>query len=561
MSNEPFSNTQIMTWLFDTLEGVANGSYVYVCDLRTDYSKWSKAAVDTFALPSDVVYKVYELWETIVHPDDRALFVRTNAAVIAGDINIHDMSYRVKTRDGSYVMLESKGYVLKDSDSTPLFFCGLITNHGIHSNVDPDTGLRNLYGFFEDLNGMIQAGQPFRAFMFGVNHFSEINELYGYSFGNRVFQEIAKVLLEAAGTFGTIYRMDGARFAYLTTIASTERLERGHAQLVERFKAGLMVDGILVSLTFSAGMIPVETTTDLNGKLIYTCLRAVYNQSKMHGDSGLSVFNANKHFDISLRLRKLNAIRNSILNDCEGFFLCYQPIMNCVDEKLHGAEALLRWKSPEFGTVYPDEFIEIIERDPLYDILGNWILRQAMTDGHEFVQHSPSFVMNINLSYSQMEKKGFADDVLRIMEECQYEPQNLCLEITERCRLGDINLLKSIISVLRSRGIRFALDDFGTGFSSLGVLKEIQMDSVKIDRQFTKDMLHDRQSQHLIEQTAALAAVFGSDICAEGIETKEMRDLLTNFNVGTIQGYYYSKPVEKDVFTAHFWGKTEAVKE
>ncbi|MBQ8092580.1 MAG: GGDEF and EAL domain-containing protein [Clostridia bacterium] len=558
METAVFSNPQIINWLFDSLEAVSDGGYVYICDLKTEYSKWSQDAVDVFGLQSTNVYRIVDYWSRIVHPDDLNLFLKTNEQIISGSSAAHDMTYRVRTTDGTYVMVASKGSVLHDTDGTPLYFCGTLMNHGIHSNVDEDTGLRNQYGFFEDLDKLVLVKNSLRLLLFGVSHFSEINELYGYMFGNRVLQEIARIMKDAAGTSGTVYRMEGAKFAVITRQASTEAVISSYTRLMNRFKSGLPVDGQRIPLTFSAGMLPIDDTTLLNRKTIYSCLHYAFYQSKGHANGELFVFNEDSTSRNNIRLRKLNAIRNSISDGCRGFFLCYQPIMDCQSETLHGAEALIRWQNDEFGIIYPDEFIEVIEQDALYDILGEWILRQAMTDGLDFIRQYPDFIMNVNLSYSQMEKKGFSDHVLSLLQELGYRPQNLCLEITERCRLGNIALLKSIVEVLRARGIRFALDDFGTGFSSLGILKEIPMDTVKIDRQFTKDVLLDKKTRKLIKHTAALASTFESDICAEGIETEGMRDLFQKYKIRTLQGYLYSKPIDKAAFTERFLTGTSA---
>jgi EAL domain-containing protein (putative c-di-GMP-specific phosphodiesterase class I) len=231
------------------------------------------------------------------------------------------------------------------------------------------------------------------------------------------------------------------------------------------------------------------------------------------------------------------------VNECEGFFLCYQPIVDADTEMITGAESLLRWKNAEYGIVPPVEFVDVLERDNLFPELGKWILRTALTDAKKFLGRYPGFVVNVNLSYTQLEKKDFVEDVLAILKETNFPPQNLCLEITERCRMLDMALLKDIFTALREHGIKIALDDFGTGFSSLGLLRELPVSTVKIDRSFVMNIEKDFSDQNTVRFISELANSFSSSVTAEGVETSEMRDFLLRFKIKSLQGYYYSKPI------------------
>ena len=227
----------------------------------------------------------------------------------------------------------------------------------------------------------------------------------------------------------------------------------------------------------------------------------------------------------------------------EGFFLLYQPVVDAETEQLTGAEALLRWKNDCYGLVPPDEFIPVLESDPLFPELGEWIIRQAVTAAKQIRRQHPDFVINVNLSYSQIEKPDFPDMVLRVLQELDYPPEHLCLEITERCRLLDMELLKNAVVTLKSRGILVALDDFGTGFSSVGLLKEIPVDTIKVDRSFVMRIEENETEREIIRNITDLAGVFGAKVCVEGVETAGMRDILREFHVKSFQGYYYAKPL------------------
>ena len=138
--------------------------------------------------------------------------------------------------------------------------------------------------------------------------------------------------------------------------------------------------------------------------------------------------------------------------------------------------------------------------------------------------------------------------VFRILDDMEYPPDHICFEVTERCRLLDIDHLKNVTARLKSRGILVALDDFGTGFSSVGIVKELPFDIIKIDRGFIQKIEDSKTDRELIKYFSGLASLYGAKVCVEGIETEGMRDILQNFGVGSFQGYYYAKPLMLDQF-------------
>ena len=155
----------------------------------------------------------------------------------------------------------------------------------------------------------------------------------------------------------------------------------------------------------------------------------------------------------------------------------------------------------------------------------------------------PNAVVNVNLSYAQIEKAGFTDVVWNILRRSGFSPKHLCLEITERCRLLDMELLRNVIVSLRAGGIRVALDDFGTGFSSVGLVKNLPFDTIKIDRSFVQQIEEDEREKRLLNNFTDIAGTFGADVCVEGIETSGMRNIIRDYGIHSFQGYFYSKPV------------------
>lgn len=533
--------------LYEAFSVVAEGTYVYLCDMKLDLSRWSESAVTTFGLPSEYMFGAGDIWEEHIHPEDRESYHRSIAAIFSGEDSGHDMQYRARKPNGEYEVCTCRGVVIRGEDGQPEYFGGAIRNHGVQGRIDTLVGLRNQYGFFEDLNGHIIKNHHVYIVMVGLSHFAEINQIYGYLFGNRVLQRFGRHLFEVVGNNGHVYRLDGTRFAVITSTLDPRQIEAEYKRFREYCRSGLEIDGQHILLSPNAGFLDLDNFS-VDVRTIYTCLNFAYGESKYRHQGELFLFDNGLSNENRQRIALFHDVRTSVAEDNLGFFLHYQPVVDAQSGRLIGAEALLRWQSEKYGLVMPDQFIAVLEQDPLFPELGRWILKTALCDAKRILAISPDFVINVNLSYTQLEKPDFADMVLEILRETDYPPHQLCLEITERCRLLDTGLLQNVVARLRGEGIRFALDDFGTGFSSLGIMRMIHFDTVKVDRSFILHVEEDDEERKFVERVIALAASLGSKVCVEGVETGGTRDILRNFQTGSFQGYLFGKPAALEAF-------------
>ena len=538
---------RMLDTLFKSYDVVSEGTYVYLCDMKYDYSRWSKNAVDTYGLPAEYMYGAGDIWENYIHPDDREAYHKSIEEIFAGDSFGHDMQYRARKPNGEYDVCTCKGVVIRDLFGEPDYFVGTIRNHGAQGQIDTLTGLRNQYGFFDDLNGYIKRQASVYVLLIGISKFSEVNEVMGYHFGNRVLQLFSRKLFDTVGNTGSCYRMDGTKFAIISTTISTEELQERYDDFRDYFREEFQVDDKKIMLEINCGVLKLDRF-EFDTQTVYACLNFAYSESKTKCQGDLVFFENDVNEDNRQRLEKLHAIRASIMHGYRGFYLLYQPVVDAHTEKLVAAEALLRWKNDTYGMVPPDQFIPLLESDPLFPELGEWIIKEALMSAKKILKKNPDFVININLSYTQLEKHDFVDMVFRILKDLEYPPEHLCFEVTERCRLLDIDLLRNVAVSLKARGILIALDDFGTGFSSVGIVKELPFDIIKIDRGFVEKIEEDLVDRELIKNFAGIASIFGAKVCVEGIETSGMRDILQKFNVGSFQGYYYAKPLKFDEF-------------
>ena len=543
----PEDRKRILDSLFEAFSIVAEGTYVYLCDMRYDFSRWSKTAVDSFGLPSEYMYGAGEIWEEHIHPEDRDTYHASIDAIFKGEDGGHDMQYRARRQSGEYDVCTCKGVVLLDAEGKPEYFGGAIRNHGMHGNVDALTGLRNQYGFFEDLHNHIVKNTEVNICMFGINGFTQVNEMYGYNFGNRVLQKFGRYLLEYVGNHGSVYRMDGTKYAVISRTQTTEEMIRNYDALREYYHKGIVVDGKLLILDLSAGLLHLDNF-DVDDQTAYSCLNFAYGESKIRRQGEMVEFYNDLTDENRDRLEKLQVIRNSIVQAYQGFFLLYQPVVSAKSEKVIGAEALIRWRNEEYGMVPPDHFIPILERDPLFINLGKWILKTAMEDAKKILPDCPEFVINVNLSYAQLEKPDFVDMVLELLAETGFPADHLCLEITERCRLLDMALLKNIFVNLQARGIRFALDDFGTGRSNIDYFVNMPVKNIKFDYSFTQEFFNNEKIKHVLTGMVDILHKMDMGVVVEGIETEEQVKVMEKMGVEYIQGYYYSKPLPLNEF-------------
>jgi PAS domain S-box-containing protein len=532
---------KVVDELFKSYVMVAEGADVYVCDVKYDYSRWSKSAVDFYGLPSEYMVGAGDIWMEHIHPADRDKYRDDIAALFKGESETHDMQYRAMDKEGNYNVCTCRGTVMRDLEGTPRFFAGVIRNQTIGGFIDRLTGLKNQRAFFKDIRLLITSQTPFNVVMLGTSHFSKFNDMHGYEFGNFLLQHAARYILDMVSDMGELYRLDGIKLALVTT-HSIDEIKEFYSKLKSVVQANFRLDGRLIDLPVNGGAVSVSSF-NIDSDTVFSCLTHAYEESKYDYAGEFRVFENGISEKMQEKLKLMNKIRNCVTMGCRGFMLYYQPIVDAKTEELKGAEALIRWRDADGSMVSPNDFIPLLENDSQFPVLGEWILREAMRQGKKLLELYPDFVISVNLSYAQLQKIDFVNVVERAMDDMNYPAKNLCLEITERCRRVDMNRLRNITMQLRQSGIKFAIDDFGTGFSSLNVIQELGCDTVKVDRNFVKNVEEDPREEKLVSVITDLSDIYGASTCVECIETEGMRDILRKYPVSSFQGYLYSKPL------------------
>lgn len=542
--------TALLTKVFEAFACSTKGRYVFLTDMESGISRWSKNCVDEFGLPSERMEDAGNIWLEHIHPMDKARYQQSIEDLFSGRSSSHDMVYRALNKGGEYVACTCKGTIIKDDDGKPIYFAGTIDNHGIASEYDSVTALYTKDKLLDTLADYKEERQRYYILFVGMYNFAELNNVYGYEFGNKVLKNFAEKLLEYIDD-SEVYHAGGTKFAVVSTELNLASIKQIYKELADYCRNSIVVDGVSVTITLGGSCTEVmnfnvdEHTVYSNGLLGLE--ESMYEK---HGE--LCVFGSSNLDKSHERLVLLNALRNSINNDCDGFSIVYQPVVLADSEILEGAEALVRWKKDPFGSVSPAEFIAWLEDDPLFYDLGLWIAKTSMKTWKEKVLSvNPNLILSINVSYTQLERKNFRRDLQAIIKELDYPPQKLRVELTERCSALDKNFLRNEIIYLRTQGILTYIDDFGTGFSALELLLFLPVGGIKIDKSFVEGMQEDEKKRIVARAIIECAHNIGIDTTIEGVESGDIRSVLLEYGATFLQGYHYSKPVSMDEFVRH----------
>jgi len=270
--------------------------------------------------------------------------------------------------------------------------------------------------------------------------------------------------------------------------------------------------------------------------------------AKDQGGNNYQFYNQELTQRVQKRLELESRLRQALEN--KDFQLHYQPIYNIKDRTPIGVEALIRWQDPEKGLIMPDEFIPFAEETGLIIPIGDWVLEQACKQVVEWEsQGLGQLLLAVNISSIQFDNGKLYSSVISTLQNTGLAAQQLELEITERMFLNITDNVKETLDKLTHHGVNLSIDDFGTGYSSLSYLKQLPIDTLKIDRSFIIGIPEDKDDVQIAATVVTMAHGLGMDVVAEGIETEEQLQYLNSLNCGRGQGYFLSKPQSAENIT------------
>lgn len=410
--------------------------------------------------------------------------------------------------------------------------------------VDALTGLTLGKQLQKDLAICLSHGADGYMLIFDVNNLADINVQKGWEFGDYALQDVAKTLTLLSKDWDKIYRLENDRFAALLFGYEHKDIVSVCQQLNK------LLDG---KCSVSAGATYFDAERDAN-ELISVIQRAevALKSSKQNMHKDVVFFSETGYKEYLCKVKLQNELRDSIHDDFAGFFLCYQPLISGRNYSLQGAEALLRYRSTRGGVMSPLKFIPILEETEMICPVGLWVLREAVKQCMQWRKTCPDFRMNVNVSYIQLAQDGFAEDVLKVLEELGAPGDALTLEITESFHLHDFARCNAIFSLWEQAGIHISVDDFGTGYSSLSYLKKLHFHNLKVDQYFIAGIAETPYNYKLITNVLDLANISNITVCLEGVETEEQLQIIRDLRADCLQGYIFSKPVVAEEFEQRF---------
>ena len=383
--------------------------------------------------------------------------------------------------------------------------------------------------------------EPLAVVFFDIDHFKDINDSLGHSFGDALLVELSKRLVGNLRAEDTISRLGGDEFVLLLPGIDGNGTEMVVQKLMQLIKQIYRIGEVELNITTSMGIavFPADGT-DLE-TLSKNADAAMY-RAKREGRNTYRFFTPEMQARSTRHLELVNALRYAL--ERQQLSLLYQPQVSLASGEVIGVEALLRWDHPELGGISPNEFIPVAEETGQILLIGEWVIKTAMVQLKEW--HQRGFCdlrMAVNLSAVQFRHGDLPNTVSRILQEADVSAEFLELELTESVAMHDPEGAIGIMNNLYERGVRMSIDDFGTGYSSLSYLKKFKVYKLKIDRSFVRDIYTDPEDKAIVSAVIGMANSLGLKTIAEGVETIDQLEFLRQQGCAEVQGYYFSRPV------------------
>ena len=369
-----------------------------------------------------------------------------------------------------------------------------------------------------------------------IDGFSEFNDTLGHKLGDAMLQAMSTRLQEALPSSSLLARVDGDVFGILA-----EHSTLCPQQLQTLLHEPLQFAELTQRITATIGLARLDHV-DGKGSDALKAASIALKHGKQQQRGSINHFSRKMEFETRARVQLLQDLRLAF--EHERLFVVYQPQFNLQDNQLVGVEALLRWRTEDNRFVSPAEFIPLAESSGLIVALGEWVLRVACHDLGTINQHSQRPLrMAINVSVAQLRHPGFIDMLSGALAESNVQPQLIELEITESMAMLEADLMTVLIDQIKAQGLTLAIDDFGTGFSSLSYLERLNVDRLKIDLSFIRQLEQSEGGRRIVETIIQLGQSLDLEVIAEGIEQDSQAVLLKQMGCHEGQGYLFSKPL------------------
>jgi diguanylate cyclase (GGDEF)-like protein/PAS domain S-box-containing protein len=533
------------------LQGVIQSSPVaiIVIDPAGNVEMWNPAAEQIFGWSEkEIVGQPLP----IIPEERRKSFDENRRKVLQGE-NLVALELRHRRKDGSIVDTSLSTSLLHNEQGEVSGIMGVIADMTernrslatIHHMAYHDmlTGLPNRTVLRDRLQQAILAhshGEKSAALLLiDLDHFREINDTLGHHRGDILLQQIGPRLLPVLKEPAIIARLGGDEFGVLLPRVNESEALLVAGEIQKEMEKPFMIESIPVILGASIGIALSPDHGENPDGLIQRADVAMYVAKE--NESGCQVYSSEIDKHSPRRLGLLGELRHAIDNN--QLFLVYQPKIHLLTSRIKGVEALVRWLHPQYGIIPPDQFISIAEHSGLIKPLTLWVIKAALHQSSLWHKEGKILNVAVNLSARNLEDPHLPDQIVKLLHDAGVVPSSLELEITESALMVNPTHAMATLTALSKIGIQLSIDDFGIGYSSLGYLKRLPVNQIKIDKSFIKEMATDKDDAMIVRSTIELTHNLGLKVVAEGVESREVLERLVGLRCDEAQGYFISPPL------------------
>ncbi|WP_176452090.1 bifunctional diguanylate cyclase/phosphodiesterase [Rhodoferax sp. TH121] len=375
-----------------------------------------------------------------------------------------------------------------------------------------------------------------------LDNFKDVNDSVGHSAGDEFLKQVALRLRDAVRQADIVCRQGGDEFLIgVTDISDTQGIAQVATQVLQQMQAPFHLRGLEILATCSIGIAVYPKDGATFEALLRHADLAMY-QAKESGRNAYRFFDEEINTSIRENLHLISSLRQALAQN--ELVLHYQPVFDLRDNRLVGAEALVRWQNPKLGLVSPGLFIPAAEKSGLIVDIGQWVLQDACRQMQAWRQAgAPELMVAVNLSAVQFRRGDVEAVIERALQQSGLDPRQLELEMTESTLIQDTDKFMSTLQRIKAMGIRLSIDDFGTGYSNLSYLQRFAVDKLKIDQSFVRRLREGQKDVAMVSAIIHLAKSLNLTVTAEGVENVETRDALQGMGCDQAQGYWFAKPM------------------
>lgn len=527
-------------------------SVIVILDQNGNIQRFNRLSEEYTGLKEQEVIgrNVFQLFMT----RQEAVASRRNIAGFFRDGSSYEVERWIKTRKGQRLFLFRNKFVHSGSGKNEIFLICSGTDITeerraqerlrILANTDTITGLPNRNAIHQRISEVLEKREQLQVGVvyLDLDNFKKVNDAYGHMFGDQLLQAVSLAVLTCLEPQQTLGRLGGDEFIVLAENTSQSALEAMALRILARLRQPFRIGLIEVYTGCSLGIALAPQHGEDRENLIRNADTAMYH-AKENGRGQVCVYSPEMNQRVFEYIWLDTNLRKAL--EHQQLIIHYQPKVS-QGNKVTGAEALVRWLSPERGLIPPNEFISYAEESGLIVPLGRWVMLTVLQQIVAWQRQGIYLRVAVNVSARQLIDQSIYNDLKQALQLNGMHTSPIDIELTESCLIENEQQTLSLMHQFRELGAEVHLDDFGTGYSSLSQLARVPIDAIKLDQSFVRNVNEQPIAQSLVRAIVAVAKALNLRVIAEGIETQQEEQFLLDNEVDERQGYYYAKPMPAD---------------